>query len=132
MKQLGWTTFEQSKKLVEAGLDPNTADMSVFEAEGKQYVYAHKPDDINCTPCWSLGALVTLMPADLLTDKYCMFSGFQLTKLPNYYLADIMKNRDSQTDSHIEFKHGESAINVVVDLMLWLLENGYIKKEETK
>lgn len=27
-KPLGWTTIEEAKKLVEAGLDPNTADMS--------------------------------------------------------------------------------------------------------
>jgi hypothetical protein len=108
MQQLGWTTLEQSKKLVEAGLDPNTADMSVFEAEGKQYVYAHKPDDINCTPCWSLGALLNVM------DSPKIFYRIECTC--------------GETEVHVSGSGFYKYFDNIIDTIFWLLENGYIEK----
>lgn len=130
MKQLGWTTLEQSKKLVESGLDPNTADMSVFEAEGKQYVYAHKPDDINCTPCWSLGALVTLMPKTMkgIPAK----AAYHLTLKENVYNAWECNYEHFSFGELYEFPAQPTPIEAAVYTILWLLERGYIKKEETK
>lgn len=66
---LGWTTVEQSKKLLEAGLDIQTADMHFWESEGKVYTYIGRGDDNNCQPCWSLGKLIDLMPKGIETKK---------------------------------------------------------------
>ena len=70
--QLGWTSLEQSKKLVEAGLDPNTADMMYKYIGGAYENGETKPlydlvistDNQNDTniPCWSLGVLIGVLP----------------------------------------------------------------------
>lgn len=55
------TTIEQSKKLIELGIDVNTADMHYWESEGKEYLYVGKCSDINGIPAWSLSALLGLI-----------------------------------------------------------------------
>lgn len=59
-KIIGWTTREQASVLNEAGLSRKTADMSLWISEGKEYIYAHEPDDPNIYACWSLGRLIEL------------------------------------------------------------------------
>jgi hypothetical protein len=71
-RPLGWTTIEEAKLLVEAGLDPNTADMSyeldtqspkaVSFVETEKYYKALYVSPLyepmtKAYPCWSLGAL---------------------------------------------------------------------------
>ncbi len=66
----GYTTIEQSKKLLELGLDPSTADMMYREYEtviGDDYGYAYKiqpfySSNIDDIPCWSLAALLDVLP----------------------------------------------------------------------
>ena len=88
---LGYTTIEQSKHLVELGLDPRTADMfyatemGIIIAESPYGVEGHEPC-IPFTPAWSLTALLELMPKikattpilvkTLLEEKYyCIYQG---------------------------------------------------------
>lgn len=61
-RPLGWTTLEEAKQLVEAGISVESADMYYWLAEGKEYVYIGKCSDPNGIPCWSLGALLELIP----------------------------------------------------------------------
>ena len=49
------TTIEQSKRLLELGLKPETADMYIFDDE----VYIGKPN-IDDIPAWSLHRLIEL------------------------------------------------------------------------
>ena len=81
------TSIEQSKKLIELGIDVNTADMWWAEryegrvTENGQYIVAEepyyylsfiKPSDINYSqdtikdiPAWSLSALLGLIPSEI-------------------------------------------------------------------
>lgn len=69
------TTIEQSKKLVELGLKPETADMYWMHVQGKDinkdfwkveiiqlWWKPYKGIKDNYIPAWSLGALLRLLP----------------------------------------------------------------------
>lgn len=69
-KPVGWTTFEESVTLFEAGLDPLTADMC-YPAQKNQagpettrfrnpspVPWNSFPEGSGAVPCWSLGALL--------------------------------------------------------------------------
>ena len=121
-----YTTIKQSKKLVELGLNPDTADMfyskrptikseySVFpdfKPEGRLEVFT-KVD----LPCWSLGALLELMP--IIDDNSYSLSG-TLNKgaLCKHPCTSVMFQE-------------ESPLEAVYNMICWLLERNYIKKGE--
>ena len=59
------TSVEQSKKLIELGIDVNTADMYWWYSGRKYYVESMDDDDFHKEtdiPAWSLTALLGLMP----------------------------------------------------------------------
>lgn len=61
------TTLGQSKRLLEAGIDPKTADMR-WEASPWRIPHLRYQNDITplfapeVTPAWSLSAIITLLP----------------------------------------------------------------------
>jgi hypothetical protein len=65
---MNYTTIEQSKKLLELGLNPESADMwwTPLNWQLTEYYVEVKQDGIgtpkNPLPCWSLGALLELIP----------------------------------------------------------------------
>lgn len=126
-QQLGWTTLEQSKKLIEAGLDPNTADMYYYkdqlcliygDSNYNNIFELFDSDGVssNLTPCWSLGKLIELMPND--TYIYKSTQG-------KYYIHTTIELFGTKNDY-------KEIIDAAVEIIIWLLENNYIKKGETK
>ena len=95
-RPLGWTTFEESEKLLEAGLSPDTADMCyqrMGRKNGKTYISSalcDKPEEDDI-PCWSLGALMNIIKR---TDQKFDISSIEeavyyvLTVLGKNYLAE--------------------------------------------
>ena len=65
MKTKICTSIEQSKKLLELGVDVNTADM-IYNILGEPYVRNDTPIDEYHTPAWSLVALLKLIPNCIL------------------------------------------------------------------
>ena len=120
-QSIGWTTIEQSKKLLEAGLKPNTADMHIINQNYKNHgcydtaLGYSKWDAIHIDgylPCWSLGRLIELMQDfnynmnhNLAGDLY-VFGTLE----PKYYVTINCK----------------SPIEACVEFILWLLEQKYI------
>lgn len=121
-----YTTIEQSKKLLELGLNPTTADMYYFldttpagniyipslmfiEKHLKSRMPEYAKGDI---PCWSLGALLEL--------------------IPNYQLQTQDKNVGLLFSHRKELKIIEASTptEAAYNMVCWLLENGYIKKVE--
>lgn len=143
------TTIEQSKKLVELGLNPNTADM-FYNEEPDEYC----PKDIVDTkypmviregqkhylkeygiPCWSLGALMNLLPPSIQTGEG-MQNQYEI-KIRKYWGDDenlyqiaYGNDRGLSEEWHDMINTGErvNLTDAVLDMVYWLLKNGYIKK----
>ena len=119
--QLGWTDLNQSKKLLEAGLDPNTADMHIIDQNYENGGYF---DTALCyskwdathvdgyLPCWSLGSLLELVPYELFISNQdkTWFVSFDVD------------------DNHSHQFSKETLLDVVIESIIWLLEQGFIKK----
>jgi len=134
-RPLGWTTIEEAKLLVEAGLDPNTADMSynfvvckVINGNPSEdwLLQPFSPDENQPhkqLPCWSLGSLIELMPKEIRINYLYALNIF--TTYRNKYCVSyhsIYKNIYAESESTL--------IESVVNCVIWLIQNGYIKKSE--
>ena len=132
-KQLGWTTIEQSKKLIELGIDINTADMwyqcvgMSFENSSKKPIYFPmitrdyvSKEDI---PCWSLGALINLM------QPFYPAIDFESNDLWNISICAISElfSNDEGYDIHIKEK---LLVDACVKTIIVLVEHNEIKQAE--
>lgn len=128
-----YTSIEMSKKLIELGLNPDTADMCYsrrptgnseystfpdFKPEGRLEVFT-KVD----LPCWSLGALIDVMPSmiykggetfTLMVHKDAIY---HVCYKNHYHLDEIWFSK-------------ENLLNSIFEMVCWLLERNYIKKGE--
>ncbi len=133
------TTIEQSKKLLELGLKAETADLfyDIYinpitnEEEGQSLDFVsnwqsawgdrNKSDlfDERAIPAWSLGALLELMK-----------------NYPDCNKLDAFSNRSQKWSvtisyyDHVWKEHEEINMDLmkcVYNIVVWLLENGYIK-----
>ena len=101
------TTKEQSKRLLELGLNPNTADMHHYRwSEGYWDIQNCPPrgSNSNFIPAWSLHRLIAMLPD---RDRYCI------------------------TD-YCDFKDHSKIYDEVISLIEWMIENGYFNKEYLK
>lgn len=74
------TTKEQSTRLLQCGVDPETADMvwTIWDNDGERYEQLSIMDEsayemacLNPIPAWSLGALLTkVLPKEIVIDGY--------------------------------------------------------------
>ena len=128
-----YTTIEQSKKLVELGLNLDTADM--FWATELEIVvcapYLTKSDcetlipscEEPTIPCWSLGALIDIMPCVICNETGC--AALRIHKDSIYHVFYKTSSRIGET-----WCSKVNLIDAVFQMVCWLLENGYIKKGE--
>lgn len=135
------TSIEQSKKLIELGIDVNTADMrygyiAPYEFSDRKYdggydmIPYHKDFFDRCSnfsaneyddelPCWSLTALLELMPKlydeDNLNDGGCqpvLCKGFD-----NDMWHVVYRSTMYMTDWYYD------PVDAAFDMVCWLLEN---------
>ncbi len=125
-----YTTIEQSMHLMDFKLNPQTADMC-FE-----YQKAHWPDepayldwpqcykkhDEQDIPCWSVGALMDLIPKRIIHNK-TEYSMCLQTMTHSYSLCHTDGRYLTTLGCQII---GKSLIDVIYQYMIWLLENKYI------
>ena len=146
-------TIEQAKRLNEIGIDPNTADLWYYEStfgevvtlpsgfgktiwEDESHVnlqmYRRDPNSEVAivkrkeTPCWSLTALIDLMPECLYIEPPHIAA-----KRP-YYL-EIDKDSvcyifdDTDTGDFFVYKEFDGDLNTAAyEMVVWLKENGHI------
>ena len=141
-----YTSIEQSKKLVELGLDISTADMKYFYWKNKinaaptlgfdkAVLESYKNTQAVYLPCWSLGALLELMPKVIsvpVDKRSAYFYNLEWQFANDNSLRYITTNRDKclvdiYSDHDIENK---PLIKTAFEMVCWLLENNYIKKGE--
>lgn len=102
------TSIEQSQKLIELGIDTNTADMCWLYANG-EYFYEVKngvldDEDISA---WSLTALLGLMSKSMIST-------------PNPF-SDNYCCRNVEFD--MEF-YADNPVDAAFEMVVWLKENG--------
>ena len=125
-----YTSIEQSKKLLELGLNPDSADMFYcygMNTTTKEWSYDKEPSvngtelhfDVGDVPCWSLGALLNMMPKCIVVGGRNYFS----------YIAtlDTISYGDTEGYMTIKFSY-DSLFESCFQMVIWLLENGFIKK----
>lgn len=135
------TSLEQSKKLIELGIDENTSDMvylkSYFEDDYNLLVgsyhegYAEKDNETlvpvfdEHIPAWSLSALLELMPPYLFEFE----RGIDLNIYPNLsgkawhcsYMPNAVENM--KNDKFKQITSGDNLVDAAFEMVCWLLEN---------
>lgn len=117
------TSLEQSKKLLELGIDVNTADMIYywfgdFKLNDEWYelnlgTYRVNDKDI---PSWSFAALMDLLPEHVTVSSYLK---------QDYYRFEITPTEVLFGDScHTE--KSDNKLDAVFQMVCWLKENGKI------
>lgn len=99
------TSIEQSERLIELGLDVNTADMynvPYFGSDECRYCISQPMTAPNCSPAWSLAALLKLMP--------------------NFNIFKRTIECKIETTNHSIDKACEP-IDAAFEMVCWLLEN---------
>lgn len=137
------TSIEQSKKLMELGIDVDTADMciSLFtiitngNKEIKQVLvplnYSNvtecpAPDFIERFPTWSLSALLDIIPPYLGEFKDGIDFGFSKAMNSKWYSAHYIQLDNSGLASFNKTVTGDTAIDAAFEMVVWLKENGKI------
>ena len=136
------TTLEQSKRLLECGLDPNTANLVYFIHHNNEY------DPDNCfdtierdfrdnwdpiwdtwdddnIPCWSMSALMDMLPQHVQNKYNIMF-------VHNVYFTIFNDDGTVIFGDNIHTESGETTMDAVVKFFCWLLDNGHLTQYKVK
>lgn len=96
------TSIEQSQKLIELGIDINTADMCW---QNNEFPIGFNDDE--AVPAWSLTALLELIPSNV----------FLYSKLVKWDESYYIENREMLYDNPVD---------AVFEMVCWLKENNKI------
>ena len=124
-----YTTIEQSKKLLELGLSAESADMWYERIDHELTEYSCNPllkSDAALykgLPCWSLGALLEVMPQ--VSDRFSNYPILVRNRDGLYAFTDKMPFAEK-----VDTAYYKTSIEAAYNMIVWLFENGYIKKEE--
>lgn len=144
------TTIEQSKKLVELGLNLDTADMhysadmydSNYDLDIGKGIYEELPNWVGTKnrpadiPAWSLSALIELMPLEIY-DK--MFSDGKVGSFRTFEFAIETNQRDNnrykikyrlvsvrEFGKYLKICEGRTLLDASYNMVGWLLEHKHI------
>lgn len=159
---IGWTSRIESKKLLEAGLNPNTADMYYLEEEGfpKPIPYESKnlEEYLNRLPfwtrehvavskklpCWSLGRLINIMPSKVKNANLEIFTNTEETEKLLHkdergefciIIQHIFYNIEYNSNQFRVSDIGfteDRLIDGIINMTLYLLQEGIIEKANVK
>lgn len=125
------TTKEQSQRLLDLGLKPETADMShqYIEAEWSWFIIPCNWN--NCIisedtiPAWSLHRLIEMLPQDIHLDDYA----------DTHYYLTINPFKVIYVNSHhlwIYQKDEGCLYDKLIDTIEWTIKNNFFNKEYLK
>lgn len=111
------TTIEQSRKLLELGLDPKSADFAWVGEDGCFVKSSSDEVEDTETPAWSLEALVDALPPG---------TAF-ISKGRLVYSISFRKGGGGD-ENFVSTSYSKSLLNQVFELVVWMFENGYMQK----
>ena len=116
------TSIKQSQKLIELGINVNTADMDYipFANDPKNYdcvinIYNNEHED-NWIPAWSLSALLELIP-DIIEDY--------VLRIDKVYGEYYIWYGEGWSDN-MAHTSSENFIDAAFEMVVWLKENNKI------
>ena len=120
------TNKEQSSRLLEAGVNPKTADMYLDEFEcpvAFEYrrIEGHVGQDM-AFPAWSLSKLIDMIPDQIECEGY------------NYYLFILPRDKEftikySAGSNLAQSYCRESLFDAITEMIEWLIKEGYLDKK---
>jgi len=135
------TSIEQSKNLLELGLDPNTSDMYYQKVLPKSDKIEHNPKvgnpvdslewynkgytafgkeplklEEHCIPAWSVSVLLDLIPS------------YQSFKSEGKYWYELWIGCWNDSPNYVTGRY-VNQLDAAYDMVAYLLENDYIKKK---
>ena len=135
------TSLEQSKKLIELGIDINTADMfwtydfTVNDINGLNIISDNFKPEENDIPVWSLTALMNLLPSEFTEIGKYSETTYKID-IRKYALTDDVDlyqiaygSIKFDVDGQYSFKdmintgEKENLIDTAFEMVCWLLEN---------
>ena len=125
------TSLEQSKKLIELGIDIKTADMCwSIDIPDLPTLLAYSITDCdnweNKIPTWSLSALLELIPPYLGEFNDGIDFGFSKSMNGKWYSVHYIQLDNSGLATFTKTVTGDTAINAAFEMVCWLKENGKI------
>lgn len=135
------TTKEQSKRLLELGLDVDTSDMCwlakklwgndvEIPEEDRHYILSTDKDDsfcsrydVDCVPAWSLHRLIAMLP-DFFSNLGRQFN----LKMDKCFLRYCT----ARNDEYIYFQQKDTLYDNIIDCIEWLIKEGHFNKEYLK
>ena len=126
------TTIEQSKKLIELGIDTDKADM--FYASGVKLLpkngYVIGPNiDVYA---WSLNTLLDMLPVKIDNYDLVIYKSFCYNEKGHVYTVSYQLDKDFYENIydyeiiHLKEKERPDLIDAVFDMIVWLKENNYM------
>ena len=125
MKSKICTSIGQSQKLIELGVDVNTADMYWWYSGKRYYIESMDDDDFNeeegHVRAWSLTALIKLMPFHIIeNNRFGFYQVKGFNKQGETYRFGYKTNNDSflfETSWHNDI------VDAAFEIVCWLKEN---------
>lgn len=132
-----YTSIEQSRDLLNAGLDPNTADMRFFRIDDEYFPdfnpYKESAEKTKTPPTWSMARLIALLPETIVVNPNSRLRkrfNLEITKLEPWryavgYYCGVYPNQETVK----EFDCMDSPLDALVDLLAWVMLEGYEDKQ---
>ena len=128
------TNKEQSSRLLEAGVNPKTADMYLDEFEcpvALEYrrIEGHVGQDM-AFPAWSLSALIDMMPKSYQDDIDGMIYYLSGNFVELMYASDKIEDEEGdKTYTCANSFNKENLMDNVIDAIEWLIKRGHLNKK---
>lgn len=114
------TSVEQSQRLLELGLKPETSDMYIYD-----YVIFAGEGSIDDIPSWSLHRLIEILPCDI-KPRNCYYSLTFDKNIVQYerceYGIEVLKS----------FSDSINIYDNIIDCIAWLIKETLFNKEYLK
>lgn len=110
----GCTNIEQSRKLIEAGIDVSTADYYITPKVGGYVVSTEK--SANSVPSWSVVALYAMLPTSITYDGKCY--DFQSITERGYHSCHYV---GQEKEKMMNFSGWDNLVDMLTEVVLWFL-----------